>query len=268
VASYEQSKHPIPSVSIIVPVYNAENYLEKLISSIKKQSFKDFECILVDDKSTDNSYNLLKNLIKDDKRFKLLQNRKNLHIAKTQNAGMEVANGKYLTFIDNDDYIEVNYLKNFSEILEKENNDIVIGTRWREVDENHNEISTKHYSGKRIYTRFVPQWNKFYLRDFIEKSKIKFTPVKLYQDTIFNIVTVSWANSIASIETKNETYYNHVSLSTSATHMQLKKQTLNDLKNILYQIWKQLNPAYRFRPSFLAYICRIVIWLAINRVFK
>ncbi|MCI9084586.1 MAG: glycosyltransferase family 2 protein [Bacilli bacterium] len=90
-------------ISIIVPVYNAEKFISDTINSIKKQTYKNWELILVDDCSIDNSVRIIKEFIKNDNRIKLFQQNKNNGVATTRNKGIEVATGKYLCFIDADD---------------------------------------------------------------------------------------------------------------------------------------------------------------------
>ena len=101
-----------PFFSIIVPVYNAERYIKICINSILNQTFQDFEVIIVDDCSTDNSYKILKELYGDDKRVKLFRHKKNLGFPSYgRNEGIEKARGKYIWFVDNDDAILPNALE-------------------------------------------------------------------------------------------------------------------------------------------------------------
>jgi len=98
-------------LSVIVPCYNVEKYLEKSIKSIVNQEYKNIEIIAIDDCSTDETYAILKLLEKDIKNLKVLRNKKNFGLAKTRNIGVKFAKGEYLGFIDSDDYIETDYYK-------------------------------------------------------------------------------------------------------------------------------------------------------------
>ena len=93
--------------SIIVPIYNVEKYIEKCLQSIKDQTFKNFEVIMVDDGSTDNSNKIMK-LFEKDKRFKSYS-KKNGGLSDARNYGIQYTTGDYLLFIDSDDYIDKNY---------------------------------------------------------------------------------------------------------------------------------------------------------------
>ena len=115
----------MPKVSIIVPVYNVEKYLRKCIESILEQDEKDFELILVDDGSQDKSGIICDEYAKKDSRIIVLHN-SNQGPSMARNAGLDICNGKYVTFVDSDDYIENNYLTIMLEKIEKKNADLVI----------------------------------------------------------------------------------------------------------------------------------------------
>ena len=97
-------------ISIIVPIYNVEKYVEKCINSITRQTYKNLEIILVNDGATDNSKLICETLAKKDKRIKLI-NKENGGLSDARNVGIDNANGKYISFIDSDDYVEENYVE-------------------------------------------------------------------------------------------------------------------------------------------------------------
>ena len=118
-------------ISIIVPIYNAEKYLNKCIDSIINQSKKELEIILINDGSTDNSENIIKKY--DDKRIKYFKN-KNQGIGKTRNFGIKKATGKYIMFLDSDDYLDKDACKYLFNKIEKENLDIVVCDFYKDID--------------------------------------------------------------------------------------------------------------------------------------
>ena len=85
-----------PAISIIIPVYNVENYLEKCLTSVVEQSFTEFEAILINDGSTDNSLEICKRFASEDKRLKIIS-QPNKGLAEARNAGLKIASGKYIT---------------------------------------------------------------------------------------------------------------------------------------------------------------------------
>ncbi len=112
-------------ISIIVPVYNVEKYLGRCVDSILSQTFSDFELILVDDGSTDNSGRLCEEYAAKDKRIRVIH-KENGGLSSARNAGIDVAAGKYLGFVDSDDYIDHDMYEYLSGIIEKENADLAI----------------------------------------------------------------------------------------------------------------------------------------------
>lgn len=112
-------------VSVIVPVYNAEQYLEKCIESIRKQKLENIEIILVDDGSTDASGKICDSNAKIDSRIKVLH-LQNGGVCNARNKGIEVAAGEYIGFVDSDDYIDENMYSDMYEITEKYNSEVVI----------------------------------------------------------------------------------------------------------------------------------------------
>ena len=110
-------------ISILMPVYNAEKYLNETIDTIKNQSFSNWELIIVDDCSIDNSKEICTKLMNDDKRIKYIF-QENLGVSHTRNVALENAQGKYIVFVDSDDLIHEDYLKILINSIEKNNSDI------------------------------------------------------------------------------------------------------------------------------------------------
>lgn len=108
-------------ISIVVPVYNAERFLEDTIQTVQKQTYKNWELIFVNDCSTDNSVNIIKKHQKKDKRIRLIENEKNSGAALTRNRGIEEANGKYLCFLDADDLWDNDKLEKQIKFMDKNN---------------------------------------------------------------------------------------------------------------------------------------------------
>ena len=106
-----------PIISIIIPCFNGAQFIKKLILQIKNQTLSNFECIIVDDGSTDNSFEIIKECI--DSRFLLLKNQTNIGLKLSRKKAFEVAVGKYITAIDCDDQISNNFLEKLVEIIGK-----------------------------------------------------------------------------------------------------------------------------------------------------
>ncbi|MBR6647240.1 MAG: glycosyltransferase family 2 protein [Clostridia bacterium] len=116
---------PQPIVSIIVPVYNAEKYLERCVNSLKNQSLKEIEIILVDDSSTDSSLEMCNKMAVEDSRIKVLH-KENEGAGKARNAALRIATGEYIGFVDSDDFVALNMFKTLYEKAVKYGSDLVM----------------------------------------------------------------------------------------------------------------------------------------------
>ena len=115
----------MPKVSIIIPAYNLENYIEKCVDSLKEQSFRDFEALIINDGSSDNTAKICEKIAKEDSRFRLI-NQKNGGVSSARNHGLREAVGKYIAFIDGDDLVGRLYLEYLVAAGEKHDADIVV----------------------------------------------------------------------------------------------------------------------------------------------
>lgn len=202
------------AVSVVVPVYNTSRYLRQCIDSLINQTFRDVEFIFVDDGSTDNSVEILEQYQKSDQRIKILK-QKNLHAGVARNNGMKEATGKYIIFLDSDDFFDLHMLQRAYTCAEKNRAEIVVfGHRKYDDVQQKNTIyypkKGSHFPkgvvsaadlGDQAYcmTGLVP-WNKFYLRKFIDAHHLQFADLKRCNDVYFTYMAVAWAERIAFID--------------------------------------------------------------------
>ena len=135
-----------PKVSIIVPVYNVEKYLEKCINSLRNQSLTDIEIILVDDSSKDSSLKICQKAAEEDTRIKVIH-KVNEGAGKARNAGLEIATGEYIGFIDSDDFVEENMYETLCSKADKYGSDLILsgilfvdGNMFSEAGERESKI--------------------------------------------------------------------------------------------------------------------------------
>ncbi|MGL4876267.1 MAG: glycosyltransferase family 2 protein [Clostridium sp.] len=131
-----------PKISIIVPVYNVEKYLKKCIESILAQTFEKFELILVNDGSTDNCGKIIDEYEKKDKRIKVIH-KKNGGLSSARNAGLDLAQGEYIGFVDSDDWIDVDMYEVLYDLITKSGKDIA-NVGYTRVTNTYNDSWTKH----------------------------------------------------------------------------------------------------------------------------
>lgn len=177
-------------ISIIVPGYNVQDYLEDSVNSIIKQTYKNFELILVDDGSTDGSPAIFDACAKKDKRIKVIH-KKNGGLSDARNAGLKITNGELITFIDSDDTVGEDYLKQMYATLKKYNADIAIcghtaiyGDKKIEYSSNKQMVLNQKEALKKIlyHEDFnSSSWAKLYKRELFDG--IEFPVGKNYEDT-------------------------------------------------------------------------------------
>lgn len=145
-------------VSIITPVFNSAGYIEKTVQSVIDQSYTDWELILVDDCSTDNTLEILEQLVKKDKRINYLRLKNNGGAGIARNTGIKRAKGKYIAFLDSDDYWHVDKLKIQVEAMEKKNLNFTF-TDYYIKYENKNEELIFNSPLKKVYYKDIIKFN-------------------------------------------------------------------------------------------------------------
>lgn len=188
----------MPEISVIVPVYNVESYIEKCMDSICSQSLKDIEILCIDDCGTDNSMKIVEAYAKKDERIKILRHPHNKGLGAARNTGVRHSTGKYLACVDSDDWIAPTMLEKCRNVLEARQLDSV----WVKVNtyiEDTGLFTTDNYY-KTLYAapggiiRLTPEnlldypvnaWNKVYRSSFIKQNNILWSDGLLYEDIEF-----------------------------------------------------------------------------------
>lgn len=132
-------------VSILMPTYNVENYVEEAVKSILNQTYTNFELIIIDDCSTDHTFEILKKLKDTDRRIKLIRNERNLKICKTLNKGFKVSQGNYILRMDGDDISVPRRLEVMKDYLDHHNEVMLVGSQVISIDQEGKELSRKRY---------------------------------------------------------------------------------------------------------------------------
>lgn len=182
-------------VSIIVPVYNAEKFLELCITSIINQSYNDIELILIDDGSTDNSGKICDEYALKDERITVFHCRNN-GVSAARNIGLDNAKGKYIIFIDSDDYVEKNYVEELVKAIESDKNELaIVGIKEIYNDKIKIRKSRGDYTGslKNDYYGMIDFLcligGKIYLKEIIDLNNIRFVnKIKYAEDELFNLI--------------------------------------------------------------------------------
>ena len=199
-------------ISIVIPCYNMEHLVEKCIDSIKNQSYTNFEAIFVDDGSQDKTKEVIEENIKDDERM-IYAYKENGGLSSARNFGLEMATGKYISFIDSDDYVEKDFLMELYNNLIENESDISVCYFYR-VYENKTDLN-KVQNGFYNLVRFPAAWNKMYKTSLFKDNDITFPVGKWYEDLGTFPKLFMMTNKISIVE---KPLYNYIQNSSSIIH--------------------------------------------------
>jgi glycosyltransferase involved in cell wall biosynthesis len=200
-----------PLISIIVPVYQVEKYLEKCINSIIAQTYKNLEIILVDDGSTDNCPAICNRFQSEDSRIKVIH-QENGGLSHARNVGLEHATGDFIGFVDSDDWIEPNMYEILMSVLQESETDIAVCNRQVEYDDSKPIQINLKSPEKMLYSPedalrkifnggsfiFFYVWNKLYKRNVL--ANIKFPNGKFHEDILWTTQVLGNAKGIISVD--------------------------------------------------------------------
>lgn len=191
-------------VSIIIPIYNVANYLSKCLNSVCNQTLKDIEIIAVNDKSPDSCAEILNNFKKKDNRL-IINNETNKGTAYSRNAGLNLAQGEYVSFVDGDDYLDLDFCEKLY-LLAKKNNADIAKAATKTVNQDYEplySIDNKIIKEKGKFFFWAYLWSAIYKRDMLKRNNVFF-----YIDFFcFQIQAVYFANKISCCD---NTFYNYV----------------------------------------------------------
>lgn len=196
-----------PKISVIIPVYNSEKYLEYCLASVLLQKYKNLDIICVNDGSTDNSLEILRKFATKDNRIKIV-NQNNQGQSVARNNGMKLAEGEWISFVDSDDWINENLFKKFIKALPKFKEpdfDIFMfnGSIFPDnfilnfdIDDWEGKNPHSFDDCKNPFEGNLSACNKIYNREFLIKNNLTFTPNKIFEDQLFSTLALILAKGI------------------------------------------------------------------------
>jgi len=229
-----------PLISIIVPVYNVSKYLKKCIESLINQSYKNVEIILVDDGSNDGSGKICDKYKNDDNRIVVIH-KKNNGVSSARNCGIDAANGKFVCFVDGDDYVMSDYVEYLYNLINKNNAEISITTEmFGNFDNNQTKkVTEKIWNNENAceailcYKVPIGVYCKLFNREFLMKNKIRFFE-DIFMGEGFNFNISAFQNADKVVAGNKKVYFYRRDNSTSAT----TKFSIKKCENSLYAMDK------------------------------
>ena len=202
-------------VSIIVPVYNAQKYIKKCMDSILRQVNNEYEVLVLNDGSIDDSEKLLREYENKYPNIVRVISKKNEGIAKTRNLGIKEAQGDYVCFVDNDDFVDDNYFDVLYNSIQSGYDIVIGGYRRVTIDKIQFQVTPKNSEWYR-YIMMAP-WAKMYKRDFLLENKIEFLDYGLGEDVYFSLLAYSCTDKIKIIDYIGYNwYFNNESVSNTS----------------------------------------------------
>jgi glycosyltransferase involved in cell wall biosynthesis len=251
-----------PRISIIIPIYNVNKYLRECLDSIINQTLKTIEIICVNDGSTDNSLEIIKEYIYDNRI--IIINKNNSGYGDSMNQGLNIASGEYIGIVESDDFIDINMFENLYKITKKGDIDIIRSNFYLYWEKNKKEalnfkilknLYNKIFNPMELQNIFLVQpsiWAGIYKKLFLIKNNIKFltTPGASYQDTSFFYKTLYKANKIFCTK-KAFYYYRQTNSNSSVNNNTLNKVIfahieLNEIEKFIKKDIKLYNKNQRY----------------------
>ena len=210
-----------PLISVIVPIYHVEQYLNRCVESLVNQTYSNLEIILVDDGSPDNCPKMCDDWVQKDSRIKVIH-KGNGGLSDARNAGMQIANGDVICFIDSDDWIDLKAFEVMLNVMQDDESDIIsCGVKWVDEDgdllrlvsvDEHEMLNTHDSMQELLHDGKLKQhvWNKLYRRNVIEN--IPFEKGKYHEDVFWSYQVIGRAKKISVIA---DSFYNYVQRSDS-----------------------------------------------------
>lgn len=236
-------------ISIIIPIYNSEKYLKSCLDSVINQSYKDIEIVLINDGSKDGSLNICEEYKRNDKRIKIINNT-NHGVSYTRNCGIKVSKGEYITFIDSDDIIDKDYIRDL--VSSSDGVDLVMCGFNEIVDNDKGYFLEKIVlSNKNILTGnlkkdykylikyFMPSWAKLFKLSIINKYNIKFPEnLLISEDQVFNRNYIKYVKKYKFIDKCLYNYYkrenNSLSSKTDYKYWKSDLENVSLMKSFFY----------------------------------
>lgn len=259
----------MPKISVIVPVYNVEKYIDKCLKSLTLQTLQGIEIIIVNDGSLDRSIDIIEKYVKENPTKIKYYEKKNGGLSSARNYGIEYATGEYIAFLDSDDYVEINMYEEMYNLAKKENADMVecdFIWEWeygKKVYDKRREYKTKEDMMKKPR---VVVWNKIYKRKILNKNKIRFPEGLIYEDMEFFYKLLPHLNKISYI---NKYFVHYIQRKDSISNKQtIKTEDIFKILDNIFDYYKEQNLYNQYEKELKYMKKRILLGSSLKRILK
>lgn len=259
-------------VSVVVPVYNVEKYIGKCMRSLTNQTLQDIEIIIVNDGSTDGSIDIVKEYAKDNPRIKIY-NKENGGLSDARNYGLKKATGKYIAFLDSDDYITTDCYETMYEKAIKERSDLVECNFYWAYPKTERRVKAKEdigekYSDKNemIEKARVVAWNKLYKKELLDRTGIEFPRGLRYEDIEFFYKLVPYIEGVSFIK-KPMIYYVQRKSSIANTQNEKTKDIFEVFEHV-FEYYKEHQIYDKYKEVLEYTYARVLLCSSFKRIVK
>ena len=258
----------MPKVSVIVPIYNVEKYLEKCINSLLSQTLEDIQIILVNDGSKDNSGNIAKEYEKNNKDRVIYVEKANGGLSDARNYGLKYATGDFIAFLDSDDYIEKNaYEEMYNKAIEEDADYVECDFIWEFP--NKTRVDKQYpYKNKKEMLSFVRvvAWNKLIKRQLITDNNLEFPKGLRYEDVEFTYKLIPFINKFAYVD---KPFVHYVQREGSIANVQNERtaEIFTVLDNVI-EFYKKNNIYEEYREELEYNYARYLLCSSLKRMCK
>lgn len=261
-------------VSIIVPVYNVEKYLKKCLDSLVKQSYSNIEIIIVNDGSLDDSKAIIKKYYQKYPQLIKSYEKENGGLSDARNYGLKKAQGKYLTFIDSDDYIASDYIEKMYKAIKKNNSDVVICNYYtvkdkqKKIEKNYipNQVGNLAIDKNQLFNSWAV-WNKMFSQKIIKDNNLLFSKGVIYEDMRFTLKVLLKANKISYVDEALYYYIYRQNSIMNSQNLEKNKDILKGFEDIISYYQKE-NAYGEFKEEIEFLAIKHILIYALVRVIK
>lgn len=261
-------------VSIIVPIYNVSDYIERCLQSVLNQTFTDFECLMIDDCTPDDSIEKCERLITEYNgpiAFKILHHEHNRGLSAARNTGTYAAQGDYIYYLDSDDYISSDCLAVLLAEVEKYPNTEMICGRAEPEDKvyatneyvqllDNNAIRLRYLSQEQEFP--IPAWNKLIRRDFILHHNLFFKEGLIHEDVLWTFHVIQKLNTVSLLP---QTTYHYFQREQSIVYATPDERRANSMMGILREIAETADEPFRLLTLY-KFLLRVFDWYRITTI--
>ena len=228
------------NVTMVIPVYNSEKYISRCIDSVLNQTYKNVDILIINDGSKDNSQKILDEYEKKYKNITVIK-QENMGVANTRNKAIQMTNTEYIMFMDNDDYIDKDYIETLLKNAEDGKYDIVV-CGYRRPNEDGKilrEVKLENYELSK-YSVSTP-WSKIYRTDFLKKNDLEFLNNDIGEDLYLNFQAYACSNKIKTIDYVGYNWFFNTKSVSSTKQRNAKKVNIFKFFNECYDTMKKKN---------------------------